>query len=187
MTDLGDVIREVTKLLDEMRIAYAVMGGIAVRAYAFPRPTYDVDFTLAISEDRLPDFFDRCEALGFTIGPQYRTGWVDRVAGMPLVKARLYLQGKGIDVDMFLVESPYQHEVIARRRKEEADGQIIWLVSPEDLVLLKLIASRPRDLVDVGDVFFMQSKLDVDYMRRWAKELGIEGKLDKAITDSVEQ
>lgn len=187
MTDLGDVIRELTKLFEEMRIVYAVMGGIAVRAYAFPRPTYDVDFTLAISEERLPEFFDRCEALGFTVAPQYRTGWVDRVADMPLVKVRLYLQDKGIDVDMFLVESAYQHEVIARRRRSEADGQVIWLVSPEDLVLLKLIASRPRDLIDVSDIFFMQGQLDVSYMRKWAKELGVADKLEKAIVDSASQ
>jgi hypothetical protein len=183
MTNLGDVIRELTKLLNEMQIAYAVMGGIAVRAYALPRPTFDVDFTLAISESRLPELFDRCEAIGFTVPPQYRTGWVDRIAGMPLVKAPLFLQGQGIDVDMFLVETPYQHEVIARRRMDDADGHSIWLVSPEDLILLKLIASRPRDLLDVGDVLFMQGQLDVEYLRRWAQKLGIKAQLEKSLAD----
>ncbi|HEY2882150.1 MAG TPA: nucleotidyltransferase [Pirellulales bacterium] len=187
MTDLSDVLRSVCRLLDEMQVEYAVMGGIAVRAYGLPRATYDVDFTAALSPDELETFFGRCEALGFTVAPQYRTGWVDRVAGMPLVKVRLYLQHEGIDVDVFLVELPFQREVIHRRRKEEVDGQMVWLTTPEDLILLKLIAARPRDALDVADVFFMQGRLDIVYMRHWAKLLGVEAKLEKALADASSQ
>jgi hypothetical protein len=187
MTDLGDVLRALAGLLEEMQVAYAVMGGLAVRAYALPRPTFDIDFTIAISPERLAEFFSRCEDFGFTVPSQYTTGYVDRVAGMPLVKLRLYLKDKGIDIDIFLVESPYQHELIFRRRRDDVDGQTVWLVSPEDLILLKLVANRPRDILDVGDVLFMQSQLDTAYLRRWAKELGVESQLEAALSDATRQ
>jgi ABC-type multidrug transport system fused ATPase/permease subunit len=54
-------------------------------------------------------------------------------------------------------------------------------VSPEDLILLKLIAARPRDLVDVGDVLFIQGSLDEDYMRCWAARLHVLAELEKAL------
>jgi hypothetical protein len=54
-------------------------------------------------------------------------------------------------------------------------------VSPEDLILLKVVAARPRDLGDIEDVLFAQSDLDETYMRRWAKELGVAEKLEEVL------
>jgi hypothetical protein len=87
---------------------------------------------------------------------------------MPLVKIRLYLDGKGIDADVFLAETAFQQEVIARRVTCAVEGRQVSLVTADDLILFKLIASRPRDLIDVQDVLFTQGDLDEAYMRRWA-------------------
>jgi hypothetical protein len=62
----------------------------------------------------------------------------------------------------------------------------MWVVSPEDLILLKLLAGRPRDLGDVADVLFMQCKLDETYMRRWARELSIGAQLEKALSEQID-
>ena len=45
MKDLTDVIHDLAALFDRLSLPYVIMGGIAVRAYGLPRPTYDVDFT----------------------------------------------------------------------------------------------------------------------------------------------
>ena len=50
MTDLTAVIYDLIDVFEELRLPYAIMGGIAVRAHGIPRPTYDVDFTLASRE-----------------------------------------------------------------------------------------------------------------------------------------
>ena len=47
MTDLTDALSQIVELLDGMQVPYVVMGGIAVRVYGIPRPTHDVDFTIA--------------------------------------------------------------------------------------------------------------------------------------------
>jgi hypothetical protein len=52
------------------------------------------------------------------------------------------------------------------------------------LILLKLIAHRPRDLADIGDVLFMQGQLDEPYMRRWAAVLGVATGLEDALARS---
>ena len=47
--------------LERMSIEYAVMGGLAVRAYSIPRATYDIDFTIALEHERLPELFNALE------------------------------------------------------------------------------------------------------------------------------
>jgi len=61
------------------------------------------------------------------------------------------------------------------------EGQQVSLVTAEDLILFKLIASRPRDLIDAQDVLFTQGELDKAYMRRWSQELGIAKKLEEVL------
>ena len=181
MSDLIQTLHDFAKLFDRLQVPYAIMGGWAVRMYGLPRPTYDVDFTIAIERERLPELYDTATDMGFTVPEQFVAGWVDTVAGMPLVKFRLYLIDRGIDVDVFLAESEYQQELMRRRRSHDLDGQRIWFVSPEDLILLKVLAARPRDIGDIEDVLLAQGDLDEAYMRRWAKELGVAEKLEEVL------
>jgi hypothetical protein len=183
MNGVAQALHAFVRLFDEMGIPYVVMGGIAVRVYGIPRPTHDVDFTLAIPRQRLPELYAKVAALGFTVPEEYQGGWVDEVAGMPLVKFRLYLQGHGVDVDTFLAESPFQQQVLSRRRQARLDNVTVWLVSPEDLILLKLLAGRPRDIADIGDVLFTQGQLDETYLRHGAESLGVLAELERVLAE----
>jgi hypothetical protein len=41
MKTLDDAAREFIELFERLAIPYALMGGLAVRTYALPRPTFD--------------------------------------------------------------------------------------------------------------------------------------------------
>ena len=180
-----DVLMDVTCLCDTLELEYAVMGGLAVRVHGIPRPTYDVDFQLAVNNDMLNRFFDEAERIGYTVSDVFRSGWRDTVGGMPLVKLKTYLaSGVTVDVDIFLNETPFQKSLMNRRVSVDFAGARINFVTAEDLVLLKLIASRPRDLGDVGDILFVQGSIDIQYMNHWAKELGIMDRLTQALSES---
>ncbi len=183
MTNLIQMLETLTDLFEAQGLPFAVMGGFAVRVYAIPRPTYDIDFTLSIEQSNLPLLFEQLKELGFTIPEEYEHGWTDQVGGMPVVKIRHDLENQGIDVDVFLAKNAFQRELLARRRKEEVNGFSTWVVSAEDLVLLKLLANRPRDLLDVGDVLFTQGQLDESYLRKWASELQIADRLEQTLAD----
>jgi hypothetical protein len=183
MNDLTKALGDVASLFERMEICYATMGGIAVRVYGIPRATYDIDFTLALGRQRLPELYGGLAELGYSVPPSYDSGWVDTVAGMPLVKARIYLEGRGIDIDLFLAESPFQEELLARRRQERLDELAIWFVSPEDLILLKLLSFRPRDVADIGDILFTQGQLDDEHMRQWARRLGVAERLEQVLAE----
>lgn len=137
MKDVEDALLDFADIFDELAIPYAIMGGLAVRAYGVPRPTYDVDVTIAISDDKLPELYRHIEERGYTVPDSYRSGWVDRIAGMPLVKFRIYRPDKSVDVDVFIVETAFQRAVMDRRRQWTMDERLLWVITPEDLILLK--------------------------------------------------
>lgn len=187
MTELLQCLKSLTSLFDAMGLTYAVMGGLAVRIYGISRPTFDIDITVAVDPANVPQILDAVKRLGFVANEIYDRGWVARVAGMPIVKIQSCTGNHIIDVDLFFAESAFQIQLLSRRRKAQANGFSTWFVSPEDLVLLKLLASRPRDLGDVGDILFMQGQLDDDHMRRWAKELKIAEKLEQVLAEHRER
>lgn len=178
MSEIISTLRDVSAALHRLDIPYAVMGGLAVRAHGIPRPTYDLDFTIAIEREQLVVLFDTLDELGYTVPEIYRTGWVDQVADMPLIKFNLMIQGNAIAVDVFLAETPFLESAIARRVRTEIENVTVDVVSPEDLILLKAIARRPRDVGDIIDVRFTQGDLDEAYLRKWAGELGIAAQFE---------
>jgi len=179
--DLVDTLHEVVSLFERLELSYAVMGGLAARVHGIPRPTYDIDFALSIDRDDLGRMFDAAEELGYHVPVAYRSGWVDSVAGMPIVKLGMRIGDQGMDIDVFLVEGEFLRSVLARRSRHDIGGLEMWLVSPEDLIVLKAAAYRDRDKSDIQDVLFMQGELDRDYMRDWAERLGILAQLNQAL------
>jgi len=70
VSDLIQTLHDFATLFERLRVPYAIMGGWAVRMYGLPRPTYDVDFTIAIERTRLPELYDTAMEMGFTVPEQ---------------------------------------------------------------------------------------------------------------------
>lgn len=177
MSGLDDVARNIVAVLEKLGITYAVMGGLAVRLYGLPRATFDVDFTVSVARERLPQMFDLAEEVGFTVPAAQRSGWIDTVRGLSVVKLQWSAEDRAVDVDIFLAETRFQQRLLARRIRYLVDGWEAWFVTAEDLILLKLIAARPKDLADIADVFFVQGQLDEAYLKARANELGLRDAL----------
>jgi len=104
---------------------------------------------------------------------------------MPLIKLKTYMaDGHSIDVDIFISETSFQFSTMKRRVRLEFEGQSMWFVSAEDLILLKLLANRPRDIGDITDILFVQGELDEAYMQKWSGPLGVEAQLAKVLEES---
>ena len=181
MNRLDDVAREFIRLLDKLEIPYAVMGGLAVRLHAIPRATYDVDLLVALTPDKLAALQRAAEKLGFSAPESKATGWIDRFNQMAVAKFQWSVESQLIDVDLFLVESPFHESILSRRVRHALEDLEGWYVSPEDLILLKLIAYRPKDRSDIADIVFIQPTLDLEYLRTWANRIGVESKLKELL------
>ena len=113
--ELNVPFQDFVGIFERLRIPYALIGGLAVGVHGIPRPTHDLDFTIAVDRSRLSEFFQAVIELSYDVPQEFTTGWVDQVAGMPLIKARQWVAGKTIDVDVFLAESRFQKSLIQRR------------------------------------------------------------------------
>jgi hypothetical protein len=143
MKKIERALLDFVDVFNQLELPYSIMGGMAVRAHSIPRRTWDVDLMIAVERNDLPKLFAAVEERGYTAPEIYRGGWVDRVSDMPLVKLRVYLEGGGVDVDVFLAEEEFQQELLRRSRPTDTDIGRLNVVTPEDLVLLKLMAALP--------------------------------------------
>jgi hypothetical protein len=186
MDNLETVARKFIALLDELEAEYAIMGGLAVRLYGLPRATYDVDVIATLSREVVPRLLDSAEAAGLHFPDSQRAGWIDSVRNFAVVKFQSFVEQRFIDIDVFLVESPFQRSVLERRQLVSSGGWTAWFVSAEDLILLKLLAGRRKDLADVADILLVQVQLDLAYLRDWAGRLSLTSALEAALREKTE-
>jgi hypothetical protein len=65
-----------------------------------------------------------------------------------------------------------------RRKKKRLAGRYCWVVAPDDFILQKVKAGRPRDFEDALSVVERsRPMLDLDYLHDWAARLGLRDEL----------
>lgn len=74
--------------------------------------------------------------------------------------------------------------MIERRKLVESPELTAEVITPEDLILMKLLAHRRKDLADIDDIFFVQGQLDVAYLRLWADRLNVRSRLEEFLGES---
>ncbi len=84
-----------------------------------------------------------------------------------------------IKVDFIIrKEAPYRQQEFIRRCTMEIDDTTLWFVTPEDLLLSKLIwaadGKSEMQLNDVRNLILEVAALDWDYIEFWATELQVE-------------
>ncbi len=87
-------------------------------------------------------------------------------------ESRVFLlrhQPTGIDVDVAVGSLPFEEEAVARARKVRVAGVSVPLPTPEDLVIMKAIAHRERDLLDIEGLVAAHPDLDAERIRRWVR------------------
>lgn len=167
------LLARVAGLCERCDVPYMVMGGVAVAVHAIPRPTLDVDLTIEADAARLQTFLAAAGDDGFVVPDRYRHGFADTLKGMSKLQLSAFVSDMEHDVDLFLVTTEYQRAAFERRREADLGDGRFWIISPEDLVLHKLLTGRGRDESDVDDVLFLQGPLELDYMRTWAERLNV--------------
>ncbi len=160
--DPVEVFRLSVDLFEGSRVEYFLIGGMAVGVWGNPRLTTDVDFIVALAPNAVGPFLVKARESGFEVDEQ-------------VVLMNLQISGvarftyRGTFLDLIVGESDFDRSAMGRRRRLQLLSREAWVVSPEDLVLYKLVAMRDRDIDDVRRVLIRQgSSLDVAYLRNWA-------------------
>lgn len=121
-----------------------MIGGVAVIARGVARFTADIDVTVAAAD---LDVATLLRALGRERIKPRIADWQDL-----LQRAQVLLlvhEPTGIDVDLSMAWLPFESDAIANAELVRFGGTPIRAVTPTALVIYKLIAHRPQDLMDV--------------------------------------
>jgi hypothetical protein len=166
LNQIFDVARSVHVSLKATEIPHVFIGGLAVLAWGEVRVTNDVDLSVLCRfgfEEPLIDTL-------LTLFPNH-----DSTAKEFALQNRVLLAKSetGIGIDIGLAGFPYEEEALGRARTVEiSTGVSLPLVSPEDLIVMKTFAGRPRDWLDVRTILIRQRKtLDWSIVHRALPEL----------------
>ena len=168
-----EVLKEVSRRLDRAKIAYMFTGPIATNFYTVPRMTRDIDIVVELSEQDLSRFIPLFE-IDYYLEPETVREAVKNRGMFNLIQNEYVIK---ID---FVVrkDTPYRRREFSRRKKISIDGQDLYLVAAEDLILSKLVWAKDSrselQLSDVRNLLKSVKRLNRNYLTRWAKELGVE-------------
>jgi len=180
-SDIEQVAAEFVRFFEKLGIDYAMIGGFAVRVYALPRPTWDFDFVARIPEGKLSQLIQLAEQEGYQVDEVFKSGWKDQVQQMPTVKFKLFIETGKVDVDIFFSDTAFLEHLLQRRTKANAEGLDAYVISVEDLILMKLLANRRKDQADIEDILLIQGRLNEPYLRQWAERLNILPRLEEML------
>ncbi|MEW6213313.1 MAG: hypothetical protein AB1631_33760 [Acidobacteriota bacterium] len=185
-TDKVDALLRVLLVFDKMNIPYVIGGSFASSIHGMPRSTNDAD-VLALMN------LKQASAFAAELQDEF---YADEQAIRQAVKTKrsfnvIHLESM-FKIDVFVAkQSGFEAVQLERRQLEvlKPDPQrTAYVATPEDTILAKLVWYRKGNEIsdkqwqDVLGVIRMQvGHLDLEYLRRWAAELGVADLLARAM------
>jgi hypothetical protein len=155
MTRLVQIARELQQFLDAKSWSNCLIGGIAVQRWGEPRLTEDVDLTLLTGFGGEEPYVDALlELYPARVQSPREFALAHRVV---LLKTE-----DGVGIDIALGGLPFEKNLIARATEFEfVSGERLRTCSAEDLLVMKAVAGRDQDWMDIKGVLIRQGgKLD---------------------------
>jgi hypothetical protein len=78
----------------------------------------------------------------------------------------------GTDIDLSLGILPFEEEMVERSRLVEIGPIKLRLPTPEDLIIMKAVAHRQKDLADIQAIAENHPNLDKERVRFWVEQFG---------------
>jgi len=166
------LIRKILKISQQEKINLMFIGGIAVSVWGNPRATYDIDIVAQIEIEKIEDFLKIFYKNNFGYNKKEPLKSIQNLQFITFTYPR---KKSKIFIDFFIVRGNYFQEALKRKQIIKIFDLKIPVISPEDLILYKLLSRRERDMEDIRDILTLQKgKIDIDYLKKWAEKLGVK-------------
>lgn len=149
------------KVLGPRRIRWYLFGAQAAVVYGSARMTMDVDVTIALRPERVRPLVAALLERGFASRAHDIAAFFERSRVIPL-----FHESTRMPLDLVVARDSLEATFLERARPIDIGGVRVPVISPEDLVVAKLFAGRPRDIEDVRSVLAaMHDSLDLRHVR----------------------
>ncbi|MBL8271557.1 nucleotidyl transferase AbiEii/AbiGii toxin family protein [Steroidobacter sp.] len=164
--------------LDAIQAQSVIVGGVAASFLGRPRFTQDIDALAIISESEW----------SAAVGAASNYGIVPRIddAVEFARRSRVLLlrhQETQIDIDIILGGLPFEEDAVTNGKRHIIGGVTVRLPKVEDLVIMKAVAHRPRDLQDIEGLLQVHPNLDLSGVRQWVREFASVTGMSELIED----
>jgi hypothetical protein len=159
----GSVADLLVSLDQALRLAgkrWYLFGAQAAILYGAARLTADVDVTVDVGDRPVRELLNALDAGGFGARFPFDDAFIATTRVLPLVHER-----SGLPVDVVLAGAGLEQVMLERVRLVDVRDATIPVVAPDDLIVLKILAGRPKDLEDVESLLAAGSVDDLAQAR----------------------
>jgi hypothetical protein len=163
----ADLLAALADLLRARGTRWYVFGAQAVIIWGAPRMSADVDVTIEVRLEEAKGFVAEMERAGFQLRIQDVEEFVARTRVLPFIHLKT-----SIPLDAVLAGPGLEEQFLDRARDVDVAGTTVPIISPEDLIVTKILAGRPKDILDVlGILRERASRLDLAQIRATLHQL----------------
>ena len=170
---VADVLADLRRALDGAGLRWYLFGAQAAILHGVARLSADVDITVELGARPTHDLVEVLTRGGFELLVS-DAGFVEATRVVPFVH-----RASRMPVDVVLAGPGLEEQFLVRAEIRKVGDLAIPVVSAEDLITMKILAGRPRDLEDVAAVARAHRE-DLDLQQIRATLSLLEGALDRA-------
>lgn len=185
-----EVTLKVTSVLEKLGISYVIGGSLASTLYGMVRTTQDSDIITEMRSEHIQSFVSSLQS-EFFIDEEMIADSIQNNSSFNIIHRDTMFK-----VDVFIPRPrPFQQSQLARAQRQIFDLESETsanFASPEDTVLSKLEWYRMGGEVSerqwrdtLGVLKTRAGELDLDYLRKWAKELKVSDLLERILKEST--
>lgn len=163
---LAEALAALGATLRSLRMRWYLFGAQAALLYGASRLTADVDVTVQLGNRESKNLVRALESAGFDLRVRDIADFVAKTRVLPFVHSR-----SGMPVDIVLAGPGLEELFLGRRRRRTIDGVPVFVASPEDIVVMKVLAGRGKDDDDTVAILAAQRRLNLRQIRTTLRAL----------------
>ena len=165
LASLIEPLTALQRLLDRFSAQGVIIGGVATGFLGKPRFTVDLDAMFLASTKDIARILEMAKEEGI----EPRTDKLIEFAQKSRVLLLRHTASRA-NIDISLGVLPFEEEVVERSVVHNAGLISVRVPTPEDLIIMKAVAHRPKDLLDIQSVIESHPNLDKKRIKNWIEQ-----------------
>lgn len=158
-------LADLVKWLDATKMPSMIIGGVAASVLGRPRLTQDVDALAILPEADWANAVSTAAHHGIHPRIENPLDFARRSRVLLMRHAE-----SGIDIDVTFGRLSFERTAIDNSEIHDIGGLRVRLPRVEDLLIMKAVARRPKDLQDIEGLLAAHPDADVVAVRQWVRE-----------------